>query len=149
MGKVNYLFCNDKFGHERSSDTEPIKKFSLWDIYVHSDIVSYPSLLEGWGNQFLEAVKARLPIITYEYEVFRKDIGPKGFKVISLGYKHRKDKETMAMIPKNILLQAVDETIKYLQDDKLRKDAVDNNYNIGLKYYSLQALKNYINPLLP
>ena len=106
-------------------------------------------MLEGWGNQFLEAVKARLPIITFEYEVFRKDIGPKGFKVISLGNEYNKDEETMAIIPKNILLQAVDETIKYLQDNQLRKGAVDNNFKIGLKYYSLNALKNYISPLIP
>ena len=55
----------------------------------------------------------------------------------------------MAIIPKNNLLKAVDETIKYLQDKQLRKDAVENNYKIGLKYYSLQALKDYISPLLP
>lgn len=146
---IDYIFCNDKFGHERSADSESIKKYSLWDIYVHSDIVSYPSLLEGWGNQFLEAVKARLPIITYEYPVYRKDIGPQGFKVISLGHEHRKDAETMAVIPQNILLEAVDETITYLQDTQLRKDAVDTNYNIGLKQYSLEALKKYISPLLP
>jgi hypothetical protein len=29
---------------------------TLWDVYPHSDFVTYPSLYEGFGNAFLEAV---------------------------------------------------------------------------------------------
>ena len=50
------------------------KVFSLWDCYAHADLISYPSLLEGWGNQFLEALFARRPIVLFEYPVFVADL---------------------------------------------------------------------------
>ncbi|MFQ5578577.1 MAG: glycosyltransferase, partial [Anaerolineae bacterium] len=52
------------------------KIYSLWDTYVFADFVTYPSLWEGWGNQFLEALRAKLPVMVFEYPVFRADIKP-------------------------------------------------------------------------
>lgn len=31
-------------------------KYSLWDVYSYADFITYPSLYEGFGNAFLEAV---------------------------------------------------------------------------------------------
>lgn len=44
------------------------KVYSLWDSYVYADFVTYPSLWEGWGNQLLEAIRARLPFLLFEYQ---------------------------------------------------------------------------------
>jgi len=46
------------------------------DTYVFADIISYPSIFEGWGNQFIEAVFAKKPVIVFEYPVFKSDIKP-------------------------------------------------------------------------
>ena len=40
---------------------------------------------EGWGNQLLEAIRAKLPIMLFEYPVYLADIKGKGLRVVSLG----------------------------------------------------------------
>ena len=39
----------------RSEDKELGKHYTLWDAYLHADLITYPSLYEGFGNAFLEA----------------------------------------------------------------------------------------------
>ena len=58
------------------------KYYSLSDAYPHADLVTYPSLIEGFGNAFLEALYYRKPIVVNNYAIYATDIRPKGFKVI-------------------------------------------------------------------
>ena len=61
------------------------KKYTrLWDAYVFADFVTYPSWWEGWGNQLLEAVRAKLPVALFEYPVIWPT-SRTGFRVISFG----------------------------------------------------------------
>lgn len=146
---VEYRFCNTFFAHERCQDEEQLKKYSLWDSYVHSDIISYPSLLEGWGNQFLEGIKAKLPIVIFEYEVYKKDIGLLGFETISLGSEIQgKDENSLVCIPKRTIKDASQTVIEYLQNTRVRQKTVDTNYKIGLDKLSLTALGDYLGPFL-
>ena len=39
------------------------KVYTLFDIYPHADLVTYPSYYEGFGNAFLEAVYFRKPVV--------------------------------------------------------------------------------------
>lgn len=146
---VEYRFCNAFFAHQRSDADNEKKIYNLWDIYSHSDIVSYPSLLEGWGNQFLEAVKAKLPIILYEYDVYLKDIGPLGFSTISLGSEHQKPTDHgLVTVSDERIKRAANETVLILQDNSLREKIVKQNSEIGLKELSITALGKYIKQLL-
>ncbi|MHA2389858.1 MAG: glycosyltransferase family 4 protein [Candidatus Hodarchaeales archaeon] len=146
---VNYLFCNSFFAYQRSDVKNEKKIYNLWDIYAHSDIVSYPSLQEGWGNQFLEAVKAKLPIIQFEYEVYIKDIGPLGFSTISLGSQFQdSDEYGLVTVSNERIVRAANETIEILQNFSLRKKIVNQNFEIGLKELSIKALTKYINKIL-
>lgn len=147
---VSYLFCNEFFEHSRiGNENSSDKKYNLWDSYVHSDIISYPSLIEGWGNQFLEAVKARLPIINFDYPVYKEDIGPLGFETISLGSKYMKvDPQGLVSVSSEILSKAVDEVILLLQNQQHREKIVNKNYLIGQDKLSIPALKQYLQPLL-
>ena len=145
--KIAYRFCNDFFAHERTTDPE--KKFSLWDSYAHSDLVTYPSLQEGWGNQFLEAVKAKLPIILFEYDVYKADIGTKGFDTISLGFNIvDKDENGLVSVSSEKIQEAATKVIKALTESRFRYQLVERNYNIGLEEFSLEALSKYIQPLI-
>jgi hypothetical protein len=47
-------------------------------------MVTYPSLLEGFGNAFLESVYFRKPIVVNDYTIYAIDIKPKGFRAIEL-----------------------------------------------------------------
>jgi len=57
-------------------------QYSLWDIYPHADFITYPSLYEGFGNAFLEAIYFRKPMLVNRYATFVRDIEPKGFNLI-------------------------------------------------------------------
>ncbi len=71
--------------HSRGLTPDGAKVYSLWDSYVLADVVTYPSTWEGWGNQYIEAVFAKLPVLIWEYPVWQTDLGPAGFEVVSLG----------------------------------------------------------------
>ena len=58
--------------------------YSLWEIYPHVDFVTNPSLYEGFGNAFLEAVYLKKPILVNRYTVYIVDIETKGFDVIEM-----------------------------------------------------------------
>jgi len=106
-------------------------------------------LLEGWGNQFLEAINAKIPVCLFEYDVYKQDIGPLGFETISLGSKIKeKDEFGLVHVSNDVIKEASKKMILFLQDSKFREETVEKNYKIGLEKLSLKALGNYIEPLL-
>jgi glycosyltransferase involved in cell wall biosynthesis len=126
------------------------KMYSLWDTYVHADFVTYPSLWEGWGNQFLEAIRARLPILIYEYPVFTADIKPKGFEVVSLGNQLAGyDEFGLAFVSPEKIESAADQAIELLVDSAKRDAMVDRNFMIGKEHFSMDALRHLLMRLLP
>jgi len=145
--KIEALFVSDMVDNERKiKDSKKI--YSLWDTYLFADLVTYPSLYEGWGNQFLEAVKAKLPIVVFEYEVFKIDIKPNGFRVISLGDKTKgKNSQGLYQVEPSIIQKSEKEAIKVLTDLSYRKKMVEHNFNLGRRLYSMRALKNHLEPI--
>ena len=145
---IEYRFCDDYFAQYRYQSRET-KNYSLWDIYVHSDMITYPSLVEGWGDQFLVAINAKIPVCLFEYDVYKQDIGPLGFETISLGSEIKeKDEFGLVHVSNDVIKDASQKVIPFLQDAKFREEAVEKNYQIGLEKLSLKALGNYIEPLL-
>ncbi|MCK5672079.1 MAG: glycosyltransferase, partial [Spirochaetales bacterium] len=108
--------------------------YSLQDIYPHADLVSYPSLQEGFGNAFLEAVYFRKPILVNNYSIYAYDIKPKGFEAIEMD---------------NFISQAtVDATNKLLDNPEEIKRITDKNYELSLKHYSYTVLQNKLQSLV-
>jgi mannosylglucosylglycerate synthase len=61
--------------------------FSLADAYLHADLVTYPSIYEGFGNALIEAVYYQCSVVVNRYPVYNSDIRPLGFQFIELnGY---------------------------------------------------------------
>ncbi len=118
------------------------KLYSLWDAYAHADAVTYPSLHEGWGNQLIEAVFARKPIVLFEYPVYRADIKPAGFRVISLGSSAVCDNTTgFYTVPESRLRRAAEELVDALTDP-CTAEHVRANWLIGRRMYSIRRLKS-------
>jgi len=60
------------------------KRYALADAYPHADLVTYPSLYEGFGNALLEAVAARRPVLVNRYPVYARDLSPAGFRFVEI-----------------------------------------------------------------
>ena len=87
LESVDIRFVANRFSETRKFDDKGQKIFSLWDIYPHADLITYPSVYEGFGNAFLEAIYFRKPILVNRYSVYMLDIEPLGFETITMdGY---------------------------------------------------------------
>ncbi len=144
---VELIFANEFVDHSRGFRNGH-KVYSLWDTYVFSDIITYPSVYEGWGNQFLEGIFAKKPMIVFEYGVYKEDIKNKGFKIISLGDKYKIDKKGLAHINKDIIEDVSNKCIRVLLDKEYREEMVNTNFSIGKKYFSLESLRNYLEKII-
>ena len=98
------------------------------------DLITYPSIYEGFGNAFLEAVYFKKPLLVNRYSVFIKDIEPKGFDVVAIdGY---------------LTEAAVKQVAELLTDPKRRKRMVERNFELARTYFSFQILRKELANLL-
>ena len=146
---IDALFIGDMVGGGRQMRGGE-KIYSLWDTYVYADFVTYPSLWEGWGNQFLEALRGRLPLMLFEYPVYRADIEDKGFRVVSLGDEIQgRDDTGLVQVRPEVIEGAADQALELLTDARLRRETVEHNFQVARQHYSLGALRGYLTPLMP
>jgi glycosyltransferase involved in cell wall biosynthesis len=124
---VSLHFIHDKLQEEAARGGNGSKAFSLQDVYPHADLVTYPSLYEGFGNAFLEAVYFKKPLLVNRYSVFVADIEPKGFEVVSMdGF---------------ITDSTVSRVATLLRDSEERRRVVEKNFQIARKHFSFQILR--------
>ena len=144
---VEAFFVPEQFAAERRLEGGR-KVYSLWDAYTIADFVTYPSLYEGFGNQFLEAVVARLPLVVFEYPVFAADIAPLGFRYVSLGREYHRDEEGLARVPEEVIRRAAREVGEILADESRRREMVEHNFALGREHFSLKRLERELSALL-
>jgi glycosyltransferase involved in cell wall biosynthesis len=132
--KVRALFVNDLIKEQRGTTKDGRNVYMLEDLYPQADLVTYPSLIEGFGNAFLETIWFRKPIMVNNYSIYATDIKPKGFQVIEMDDFITRDTVSM--------------TNKVLGDKKLARQMADVNYALGLQYYSYGVLRNQLKSVL-
>ena len=109
-------------------------QYSLWNIYPHADFITYPSLYEGFGNAFLEAIYFKKPMLVNRYATFVRDIEPKGFDLIVMdGFLTKKTVQKIREI---------------LESPERREKMVNHNYEIATRYYSYSVLTRWLNSLI-
>ena len=145
---VNLIVKPTLIGHSRKTLPDGSKVYSLWDAYVYCDMITYPSIYEGWGNQFLEGIFAKKPQVAFEYSVFVSDIQAYGFDYISLGDTYTTEKDGLAHIEGRVLAQAAEACITYLCNQNVYHTCVERNFRIAKEHLSLEALEMLIQPLL-
>jgi glycosyltransferase involved in cell wall biosynthesis len=146
LAGIKALFIADRVDAQRRQE-EGKKIYSLWDAYVYADLVTFPSWWEGWGNQLLEAVFAKKPVVVFEYPVFKADIVKEGYRVISLGDQLNKTKADLVTVPKTKIRQAVDQAAISLTDPETSQ-LLDHNWQIGKRYHSGAILEGLLKKLL-
>ncbi len=124
---VDIRFFGDRVADLRQFDNQCRKIYILEDLYPHADLVTFPSIYEGFGNALLEAIYFRVPILVNRYEVFIRDIEPKGFKLPMInGFVDRK---------------ATSQVRWLLDNPDYRRQIVEHNYEIANKYFSYEVLR--------
>ncbi|MCB0201711.1 MAG: glycosyltransferase family 4 protein [Anaerolineae bacterium] len=118
------------------------KVYSLWDAYVHADFVTYPSLVEGFGNALIETLYFRLPALVNRYDVYKADISPKGFDLVEIDASG--DAENLSAIDD----ATVDATVQVIMDPVRRRQAVEHNYAVARQHYSYEAVTPTMEALL-
>jgi len=142
--RIETRFISDRI-HSQRGEIDGLRVYSLWDCYTIADLVTYPSLFEGWGNQFLEAICARLPIAVFEYPVYREDIKGQGFEAISIGREvDGTDDLGLVSVSEGTIRQAAQKAIGVLIDLSSRQAMVDHNFRLGKNLYSLEILERYL-----
>ena len=131
---VDIHFVANRLSETRKHDEQGQKIYTLWDIYPHADLITYPSVYEGFGNAFLEAVYFRKPIVVNRYSVYMLDIEPLGFETI-----------TMEGYVTNEVVERVREVLKHAD---LRRRMTDRNFAIAKQHFSLSVLRRRLRVLL-
>lgn len=120
--KIDVRFIADRVGEHRGTTADGRKIYTLFDVYPHADLVTYPSHYEGFGNAFLEAIYFRKPVVVNTYAVYARDIDPLGFKTIEMSQL--------------VTREVVEQTRTILESRLLREEWAKTNYDLCLKYFS-------------
>ena len=107
---------------------------SLAEAYAQADLITYPSLYEGFGNALIEAFYYRKPVLVNRYAIFITDIEPKGFKVITMD----------GFLTRNVLEQVR----CVIEDRDYREEIVNHNFELGKAFYSYSVLRRKLRSLI-
>lgn len=141
---IKAKFISDKIGAERRWAKDRSKIYSLWDAYVYADLVTYPSVWEGWGNQFIEAIFAKKPIVVFEYPVFRADIKGEGYQIISLGQKIAGLRDGNLVYINSSQIMAAAEAVEEILTSRGTEEMLEQNFKIGKQYHGRQVLSRLL-----
>lgn len=124
---IKAIFVDDIIDDYRRTLPDGRKVYSLQDVYPHADLVTYPSLIEGFGNAFLETIYFKKPILVNNYSIYSHDIKPLGFEVVEMD--------------DFISRSTVEETKALLADPERIEKMVNHNYRLAEKYFGYKTLE--------
>ncbi|MFH0919874.1 MAG: glycosyltransferase family 4 protein [Fibrobacterota bacterium] len=132
--KVDTVFVSDIIGERRGRTEDGRKIYTLADVYPYADFITYPSIIEGFGNAFLESLYYRKPIVVNNYSIYSTDIKPKGFRVVE--FDNFITKDTVAQVE------------ALLRDPKKVRSMAAHNRTLAIKHYSFSVLKGKLYNLI-
>lgn len=144
---VNMIVAHSRINHNRQYIDE-VKKYSLWDAYVIADFVTYPSILESWGNQLTEAIFAKKPMLIYEYPAYLSDIADKNFSFVSLGNQHCVTEDGLVSVTAENIDKAAKKIAEILSSKEKYELYTDQNFQKASKLYSFSQLAQQLERIL-
>lgn len=131
---VEVIFGSEHIQHRRGTLASGERAYAMGDAYWIADLVSYPATLEGFGHAFLEGIYNKRMLLVSKLPLYKLDIEPKGFKLLSIDHYVDDDTVTRARA--------------LLSDNDERQKLVDQNYEIGRTHYSYHSLVSHLSALL-
>jgi glycosyltransferase involved in cell wall biosynthesis len=123
---VHLRYAADRFTPD--FEGKPLRPaHSLHDAYLAADLITYPSLYEGYGNALVEAIYYGKPTVVNRYTVYDADIRPLGFTLIE--------------IDGAITARTVREVRAALADPKRQARIARRNFDIGRQHLSYELLQ--------
>jgi glycosyltransferase involved in cell wall biosynthesis len=131
---VDLRYVAGRFGAARRVVPDGARTYSLWDAYVRADFVTYPSLVEGFGNALLETVYFRLPALVNRYPVYVADIGPLGFDFVE--------------IEGEVTDESVARVRRLLDDGGHCREMVEHNFALARLHFSYAVAESRLEEVL-
>lgn len=130
---IRYQFIGNYVGAERGEyDGHPV--FTLWDIYPHAHMVTYPSVYEGFGNALIETLYFRKPIWVHRYPSYLSDIKSVGVKAVDFYH--------------DITPEVLSDVRRMIDDASFRDEMTDHNYQVGHENFSFEVLRENLSVTL-
>ena len=112
----------------------PQRTYAVTDAYLEADLISFPSLHEGFGNALVEAVYFAKPLVVNRYTVYEADIRPLGFRFVEISGA--------------ITDRTVTEVHQLIRDEQRRADDAAHNFAIGLRHLGFAMLRERLAAVL-
>jgi glycosyltransferase involved in cell wall biosynthesis len=129
---IRYEFIGHRIDAKRKIINDN-RVYTLWDCFVNCDFVTYASSVEGFGNQLIEAIYFKKPLLINRYAVYKSDLEPLGIKAVTMnGY---------------LTDRAVQKVKDLLDNEDLRKRFVEQNFRIGQDHFSFEVLREKLKSL--
>jgi len=132
---VQLIIKPEIIGDKRGRTSDGRKVYTLWDVYPHADLITYPSTYEGFGNAFIEAIYFKKPILVNQYSAYIMDIKPYGFKAIE-----------MAGWVTNEVIEEISNLV--LQDKEAYVEQAERNFALASRFFSYEVLKRKLRSIL-
>ena len=130
---VRLAYAADRFAPDHEG--KPIRPaHSLHDAYLAADLITYPSLYEGFGNALIEAIFYGVPVLVNRYPVYDADIRPLGLRFIE--------------IDGAITDATVAEVRALLASPRRIRENARHNFEIGREHLSYTLLRRRLGKLL-
>jgi len=127
---VDLRLVDHVVGATRAPGPDGTPRFALWDTYPHADLVTYPSLYEGFGNALLETIWFRKAALVNRYAVYAADIAPKGFRFVEID---------------GAVTPAAVRAFGALLDDPAARDAMaEHNLRLARTHFGYGALRRVV-----
>jgi glycosyltransferase involved in cell wall biosynthesis len=131
--KVRLRYAADRF--EPDLEGKPVgPAHTLHDAYLAADLITYPSLYEGYGNALIEAIFYGKPVVVNRYSVYVADIAPLGLEFVE--------------IDGEITDATVAEVRRAISDPERQARIAARNFEIARRRLSYKVLRRRLRRLL-
>ena len=134
--EVPMHFISDRVTSARGTTETGKKLYTNRDVLANADLVTYLPIWEGFGNALLEAIAAKVPVVTSTYLVYKTDIRIHDFDMIEVQDNYN---ENNALI---IPDESLDKIYEVLHNPEMRKDMVEHNFKIAKQHFGFDTLKD-------